>query len=105
MPIDLLSPLFASWTHIEEPTVAVPYWHESDGTPHTVSELTAGQSEEKTVEIERLHAAAVDDLLIAAGHARRRGDQREARRLATVAARLCEELIGLWPISARAVRR
>lgn len=105
MSIDLLSPLFAAWTRIEPPTAALPCWHEPDGTPHTVSELTAGVCEEKVLDIERLHAEAVSGLLVAAGHARRRGDHGEARRLVTVAARLCEELIGLWPISARAVRR
>jgi DnaJ-class molecular chaperone len=46
---------------------------------------------------------AVSRLLLAGAGARRRGDHREARRLVTVAARLCQEVIGLWPISARSV--
>jgi len=99
--IDLLSPLFTAWTRVEEPTVALPWWHEPDGTPHTVNEMTAGQPAEKVDEIERLHADAVGRLLLAAGGARRRGDHLETRRLVTVAARLCQELIGLWPISGR----
>lgn len=101
--IDLLSPLFTAWTRVEEPTVALPWWHEPDGTPHTVDEMTAGAPAEKVDEIERLHADAVSRLLLVAASARRRGDHREARRLVTVAARLCQEVIGLWPISARSV--
>jgi hypothetical protein len=105
MAIDLLSPLFTGWTRIEEPTVAVPSWHEPDGTPHTVNELTAGVSAATVEEVEQRHAQAVSRLLLAAFVARRHGDQREARRLASVASRLCEEVVGLWPISARTVHR
>jgi hypothetical protein len=103
--IDLRSPLFTAWTRFEEPTVALPCWHEPDGTPHTVNEMTAGLPAEKADEIERLNADAVRRLLLAAASARRRGDHLEARRLVTVAARLCEEVVGLWPISARSVHR
>ena len=103
--IDLLSPLFTAWTRVQEPTVALPWWHEPDGTPHTFDEMTAGAPAEKVDEIERLHAAAVSRLLLAAASARRSGDHPEARRLVTVAARLCQEVIGLWPISARSIHR
>jgi hypothetical protein len=105
MAIDLLSPLFSAWTRFEEPTVEISSWHEPDGTPHTVSELTAGLAGEKVEQIERSHAEAVRLLLLAAGAARRRGHHREARWLVTAAARLCGEMDGLWPISARTVGR
>ena len=105
LSIHLLSPLFSSWAQLEAPSVALPCWHERDGTPHAVRDLTAGQSPSTIEEINRQHADAVRTLTLAACAAIQRGDDQEARRLATAASRLCEEIVGLWPVSGRSPAR
>lgn len=105
LSIHLLSPLFAGWAELEEPDEATPCWHESDGTPHTLRDLAAGQPPDKVDEIYQRHYAAVRRLVAAAGAAALRGEHREARRLASASSMLCGEVVGLWPISARTVRR
>jgi hypothetical protein len=101
--IDLLSPLFAGWTRLEEPTAELPCWHEADGTPYTVHDISAGLSADTVDEIYQRHASAIRRLVLAASDAVRSGDHAEARRLACAAGRLCEEVVGLWPISGRVI--
>jgi hypothetical protein len=43
------------------------------------------------------HAEAISTMARAAAHAQLRGEDREARRLALAAGRLCEEIAGFWP--------
>jgi hypothetical protein len=103
--IHLLSPLSSTEAQLEPPSVALPGWHERDGTPHAVGDLTAGQSPSIVEEIHRLHADGIRTLAIAACAAAQRGDDREARRLASAASRLCGEIVGLWPVSGRSTAR
>jgi hypothetical protein len=101
LSIHLLSPLFSGWAELEEPTLELPCWHESDGTLHTVRDLAVGQPEAQIREIYDRHADAVRRLVAASIAASLDGDDREARRLTSAASQLCEEVVGFWPISAR----
>jgi hypothetical protein len=100
--ISVVSPVFPAWTRISAPTVEHPYWHEHDDkTPHTLREITATLPPERVAEIQHLHANAIAEIASAAMGALNQSDEVSARRLSHCAARLCQEICGLWPISGR----
>lgn len=95
MQIDVRSTTFPNWTRLESPTLQRPCWHEEDGTPHPVCEVTAGASPTLVAEVEQLHWEAIGTLAEGAFTARRAGDSDEARRLSHAASLLCGEITGL----------
>lgn len=106
MTLSVRSDLLPSWTRIELPTPAIPYWRdEADGQRRHVHELLVGATDADRHRLEQEHAAAIATIAAAALDAWRTGDHSEARRLAHAAARLSEEIVGFWPISSQTVER
>lgn len=95
MTIDVVSTTFPNWTRLEAPSRAKPYWHELDGTPRTVTDLTSGAAATIVEAVERMHWGAIAELAEGAFDERRAGSFAEARRLAHAASLLCGEISGL----------
>jgi hypothetical protein len=99
--IDVLSMTFPSRTPVESPDLQMPCWHEEDGTPHPLGDVTAGASPALVAEAERLHWQAISTLAQQAFTARHAGNSTEARRLSHAASLLCGEITGLVTASHR----
>lgn len=87
---------------VSPPTAELPYWHRPDGRRLGFQEIATERREQKA-ELSELHIQAIAALLRAGLEARAVGDDGEARRLLTNAARLCTEPVGHFP--GYAVRR
>jgi hypothetical protein len=79
------------------PEPAQPYWRSEDGTRLTFGELLEGLSGACAEEAVAGYAEAIREVARAAARAHLHGDAQEARRLATAASRLCQEIAGFWP--------
>ena len=105
MSISIRGPQFGGvWTELNPPTSERPAWTESDGTEHAFLTLLIGLNSETAAEINRLHVNGIAQIASAAIEAHHAGDHREARRLSTAAGRLCDEIVGLWPVALRQSR-
>lgn len=101
--IDITNTDFPAWTRVWAPTVERPHWHEEDGAVVGYQQLAPGLTDEQTEQLEEMHRDAIGDLIAEGMRAlHRKGGHQEARRLLTAAARLTEEVIGLWPATHRA---
>lgn len=78
------------------PTPGEPWWEDTAGARSTFAVETAAASADRRAAIEAAHLQAIGAVARAALEARRTGDDALARRHAHGAARLCEELAGLW---------
>lgn len=106
MTLSVRSDLLPSWTPVEAPTPAIPYWRdEADGRRRHVHELLVGAAVGDRRDLEREHAEAIATIAAASMDAWRTGEHGAARRLAHAAARLSEEIVGFWPASSREVER
>jgi len=74
-----------------------PYWRSPDGQRLTFLQVVAGQPPAVASSLATQHAQAVRALVRTAAHERLGGRHMCARKLASAAARLCEEACGLWP--------
>jgi hypothetical protein len=84
------------WKRAEPPSLAHPYWRslEDDARLHycQVHAVADGHAHE----VEQLHCLAIAELAEAAARHRAAGTDHDARRLAHAAARLAQEIVGLW---------
>jgi hypothetical protein len=85
-----------AWARIEPPTPDRPYWHEEDHARLTFGDVYQFAGEDQAT-VRDLHATAITGLIRSAYDRQDAGDERGARRLVTCAARLAEEVIGMWP--------
>lgn len=96
--IDLQMP---TWTKLSAPTSQTPYWHDvEDRAVHDLRLVLAAAPTELVEAIESMHAGAIRAIVSEAITAQRAGDSATARRLSNAAGRLCQQIIGLWPVSA-----
>jgi hypothetical protein len=79
------------------PELERPYWHDHEGERLTFQEVVSELAGANPAAAGARHAEAIRMMASAAAHARLRGEDKEARRLALVAGRLCEEIAGFWP--------
>ena len=82
------------------PTVEFPYWRWRDGSRAAFREVALRVCEEQTAELGEVHAGRIAELMRAGLRANRIGQEAEARRLMSAAARLCVEPTGQFPGSA-----
>ena len=82
---------------VRPPSVEAPYWRTAEGQRHSFKTVLIGVNPERRTELVDRHADAVADLVRASEEARQEKRFVDARTLAGSAARLCEELNGLWP--------
>jgi hypothetical protein len=87
------------------PDPEVPHWREADGTRHSYGSLHSGLEPRLAAELADAHLHAIGRIAAAALAADGRGDHAQTARLAAAAARLCDEIRGLWPASAVEIRR
>ncbi len=78
------------------PTLAAPWWKTATGERSTYRAELGTVPAERRGDVDAVHAAAVHRLVQAAITARAAGDDATARRLSQAAARLCQEVVGLW---------
>ena len=86
------------WIAELAPTLEEPYWRASSGERSTYAEVRCSVAHELVADVDRAHLDAIGRLARAALEARG-GDNALARRYAHTAARLCEEIGGLWASS------
>ena len=86
------------WIAELAPTLEEPYWRASTGERSTYAEVRCSVAHELVADVDRAHLRAIGRLARAALEARG-GDNALARRYAHTAARLCEEIGGLWASS------
>ena len=83
------------WIAELAPTPGQPHWRTSTGERSTYAEVRHSVARELVGDVDRAHLDAIGRLARAALEARGQ-DDKLARRYAHAAARLCEELGGLW---------
>jgi hypothetical protein len=105
LAINVRSAAFPHWAALEPPSCERPYWSEEDGTRHAYRGLVGGADPATARLLRDAHLDSIRRLAEQAIERADHGDQREARRLATAAGRLCGEVIGLWPASVVAAPR
>ena len=76
------------------PDERAPFWRRPDGTRLTYDDARLAAGPEREADVARVHADAICALVAAAATT---ADADTARALASAAARLCGEVIGLWP--------
>ncbi len=85
-----------SWTQAEPPSQTYPYWRNlNDDTRLHYRQLHANANGHAD-EIEQQHCLAIAQLAQAAARHRAVGADDDARRLAHAAARLAQQIVGLW---------
>jgi hypothetical protein len=98
MSISVRNSHFGMWTQLEPPSIEQPFWHElDDGSRHHLHAVLVGMEPQQTAEIHRLHACAIAAIAAEACSAWQQRETRRARALASAAARLAGEIVGLWP--------
>ncbi len=78
------------------PTLSAPWWKSAAGERSSYRTERGTVPAERQGDVDAVHAAAVHRLVHASIGARAAGDDAAARRLSQAAARLCQEVVGLW---------
>jgi len=100
--IDVLdSALGAGWVRLCAPDCERPWWHDLDDPDgrRAFAEIAAALGADHGPRAAALHGQAIASLVVASAEARRGGQETRARALAQAAGRLCQEVVGLWPLS------
>jgi hypothetical protein len=95
VPIDVNAPLLHGWTRMQPPTIALPFWSETDdGTRHDLQTLLADARPEVRARVVEAHIDSISTLLRVASDLDPIADFAERRRIVSAASRLCAEVAG-----------